>query len=138
MENIKITFTKKKVSKENKTNKIYEEILNKVKYLLNDTNLTLTNLHIILKIIMEIIEETPLKGKDQKKYAIAILREIIDEKVYGSEEAMLLLLIDNGTIENLIDLIVDATKGKLNINAIKTTTLGCLNACIPYCLKKNK
>jgi hypothetical protein len=50
---------------------------------------------------------------------------------------MLLLLIDNGTIGNLIDLVVDASKGKLNINAAAETTAGCLSSCLPYLLTKS-
>jgi len=138
IESITLQLDKSKIIKEPKgKNSLYDSTLEKVRFLLNTTNLSITNLHIIIKNIMEIIEETPIKGSEQKNYAIKILREIIDEKTYGDEEAMLLLLIDNGTIGNLIDLIVDASKGKLNINAVAETTTGCLSSCIPYYLKKN-
>ncbi len=86
---------------------------------------------------MEIVEATPIKGGEQKTFAIKILREVIDEKVTGEEEAMLLLLIDNGTVGNLIDLVADASKGKLNINAVAETTAGCLSSCLPYILTKS-
>ena len=138
IESITLQLDKSKIVKEPKgKNLLYDTTLEKVRYLLNTTNLSIINLHIIIKNVMEIIEETPIKGSEQKIYALKILREIIDEKTYGDEEAMLLLLIDNGTIGNLIDLIVDASKGKLNINAVAETTTGCLSTCIPYCLKKN-
>ena len=44
----------------------------------------------------------------------------------------------------MIDLIVDATNGKLNINALIETSSSCITTCLPYCLssksksKKNK
>jgi len=136
---ISITIPQKNVIKEEKgKNELYDNTLEKVRYLLDATNLNILNLHIIIKSVMEIIEATPIKGSEQKNFAIKILREIIDEKVTGEEEAILLLLIDNGTLGNLIDLVVDASKGKLNINAVTETTTGCLGSCLPYLLIKNK
>ena len=135
---ITLTIPKKKILKEPKgKNEIYDTTLEKVKYLLDSTNLNVLNLHIIIKSVMEIVEATPIKGAEQKIFAIKILREVIDEKVTGEEEAMLLLLIDNGTVGNLIDLVVDASKGKLNINAVAETTAGCLGSCLPYILTKS-
>ena len=135
---ITLKIPKNTVLKEPKgKNELYDSTLEKVKYLLDSTNLTVLNLHIIIKSVMEIVEATPIKGAEQKTFAIKILREIIDEKVTGQEEAMLLLLIDNGTVGNLIDLVVDASKGKLNINAVAETTAGCVSSCLPYLLKKS-
>jgi len=135
---ITLTIPKKTILKEPKgKNELYDSTLEKVKYLLDSTNLTVLNLHVIIKSVMEIVEATPIKGAEQKTFAIKILREIIDEKVTGQEEAMLLLLIDNGTVGNLIDLVVDASKGKLNINAVAETTAGCLSSCLPYLLVKS-
>ena len=90
----------------------------------------------ILKSVMEVVDNIPMSGADKKIYAIKIVREIIDEKTYGEEEAVLLLLIDNGTVANMIDLIIDATRGNLNINALGNTVGSCASACIPYIFKK--
>lgn len=114
----------------------YNEALKEVKYLLDKTNINLMNLPSILKSVMEVVDNIPLSGADKKIYAIKILREIIDEKTYGEEEAVLLLLIDNGTVANMIDLVIDATRGNLNINALGNTVGSCTTACIPYILKK--
>ena len=136
---VTLTITKKNIIKEPKgKNALYDNTLEKVKYLLNSTNLTVLNLHTIIKAVMEIVEATPIKGTEQKTFALKILREIIDEKVIEEEEVMLLVLIDNGTVGNLIDLVVDASKGKLNVNAIAETTAGCLLGCLPYCMTKTK
>ena len=47
-------------------------------------------------------------------------------------------VLDDGTISNMIDLIVDATRGKLNINTIATVGSGCFNRCIPYLFSTKK
>jgi len=116
----------------------YNNALKEVRYLLDETNISLINLPSILKSVMEVVDNIPMSGADKKIYAIKIVREIIDEKTYGEEEAVLLLLIDNGTIANMIDLIIDATRGNLNINAIGNTVGSCTTTCIPYIFKKIK
>ena len=99
------------------TNK-YNETLKEVKYLLDKTNINLFNLPAIIKSIMEVIDNIPMSGPNKKIYALKIIREIVDEKTFGEEEAVLLLLIDNGNVGNMIDLIIHATRGNLNINAL--------------------
>lgn len=114
----------------------YNEALKEVRYLLDQTNISLIKLPSILKSVMEVVDNIPMSGADKKIYAMKIVREIIDEKTYGEEEAVLLLLIDNGTVANMIDLIIDATRGNLNINALGNTVGSCATACIPYIFKK--
>ena len=137
VENIQITLKKPTITKEKiGKNKTYDSILKNVKYVLDETNLNVSNLHIIIKNIIEIIEATPVKGSEKKVFAIKILREIIDEKTFGEEEALLLMLVDNGSVGNIIDLIIDASKGKLNINTLINTGSGCLLQLLPFCFKK--
>lgn len=137
-ENLVVLNLKKPKTQENTLINLsnYNEALKEVKYLLDKTNINLMNLPSILKSVMEVVDNIPLSGADKKIYAIKIVREIIDEKTYGEEEAVLLLLIDNGTVANMIDLVIDATRGNLNINALGNTVGSCTTACIPYILKK--
>ena len=48
----------------------------------------------------------------------------------SEEKTSLLQLLNDGTISNMIDLIVDATKGRLNVNSAKKVLKGCLNICL--------
>lgn len=71
----------------------------------------------VVKYAMEIVELTELKGNEQKIMVISIVKKIIqDSDMEMESKSLCLLLIDNGTVENTIDMLVDATKGKLNIN----------------------
>ena len=47
-------------------------------------------------------------------------------------------MLDDGTISNLIDLIIDATKGKLNVNIIAETSISCIAKCLPICFPSKK
>lgn len=72
---------------------------------------------LVVKYAMEIVELTELKGNEQKIMVINIIKKLVEESNMDNEKKSLcLLLINNGTVESTIDMIVDATKGKLNIN----------------------
>ena len=107
-----------------------------LKNLLGDAPISSGSLHIIIKYTMELIEDTPLKGQAQKDFALKLLRDVFKEATDGAEEKALLSLLDNGAIGNMIDLIVDASKGKLNINSLVKVSEGCFTTCLPYLLKR--
>ena len=85
---------------------------------------------------MELIEDTPLKGQAQKDFALKLLRDVFKEATDGAEEKALISLLDNGAIGNMIDLIVDASRGKLNINSLVKVSEGCFTTCLPYLFKR--
>merc|ERR1711918_191971 len=95
---------------------IYQVTLLKLKEKVSVIEIRSSTIALVIKYVMEIVEETPLKGVEQKQLSIKLIREIIKDLTDGEDEKVLLKLLDDGTISNMIDLIVDATKGKLNIN----------------------
>ena len=114
---------------------IYEKILIKVKEKMSVMKLRSSTLHLIIKYVMEEIEESPVKGTEQKEMALKILRELVVDLTENEDEKVLTQLLDDGTISNMIDLIVDATKGKLNINKLGKVGYGCFKSCLPYLCK---
>ena len=117
---------------------IYDSALKKVKEKVSAISITPSTLHLIIKYVMEEVEETPTKGAEQKEMALKLIRALVVDLTEGEDEEVLLKLIDNNSVSNLIDLIVDATKGKLNINAVTKVTSGCINICIPYLFSGSK
>ena len=111
---------------------MYDFTLQKVKEKVSAISITPSTLHLIIKYVMEEVEETPAKGAEQKEMALKLIRALVIDLTEGADEEVLLKLLDDNSISNLIDLIVDATKGKLNINAVTKVTSGCINKCIPY------
>lgn len=75
------------------------------------------NIMIYVKYAMEIAELTQLKGAEQKQLVIDIIRKIVkDSSLSPENERICLDFIDSGTLSQTIDIIVDATKGRLAIN----------------------
>ena len=78
------------------------------------------NLMIIVKYSMEIIEVTELKGQEQKEMAIKLVKNMINNsKLTDKVRTILNDIIDSRTLSSTIDLIVDATKGNIDINLKK-------------------
>ena len=117
---------------------LYDTSLEIIKEKISVIEIRPSTLHLIIKCVMEEIEDTPLKGVEQKEMALKLIRELVMDFTEGNDEDVLLKLLDDGTIGNMIDLIVDATRGHLNINAIAKVSSGCINSCIPYCFSKKK
>ena len=114
---------------------IYQITLIKLKEKVSVIEIRASTIALLIKYVMEIVEETPLKGVEQKELALKLIREVIKDLTDGEDEKVLLKLLDDGTVSNMIDLIVDATHGKLNINSVEDVTLvasGCINSCLPY------
>ena len=117
---------------------IFEQTLSIVKNKVSVIYIRPSTLHIILKYVMEEIEKTPIKGSEQKEMALELISALVVDLTKNEDEKVLLKLLEDGTISNMIDLIVDATRGRLEINTLTKVTSGCLNNCIPYLFNKKK
>ena len=75
---------------------------------------------------MEIVEASILKGKAQRVLVVKIVRKVVElAPISDDKEKLLLDMIDEGIIGNVIDLVVAATKGELDINAMKDAAAAC-------------
>ena len=109
----------------------YEHCLNKVKKIMEDekVEVTVTTVIYIVKLTIEVLEESKVKGSDKKTIATKVIRKIIvDAPISDEKEKLCLDMIDEGIVENIIDLVVSASKGELNINAIGGTATACCSA----------
>ena len=80
------------------------------------------NKSILVKILvraMEIIEKTDITGRDQEHVIINVLVEILESDIVVSlhKEAMLTFLKEDAA--DVISTVVDASKGKININKLQ-------------------
>ena len=117
-----------------KETSLLEQATNILKIKVKNISIKPNTIHLIIKYVMELVEDTPIKGGEQKDFALKIMRELFKDLTEGEDELVLLKLLDEGTIGNMIDLIVDATNGKLNINTLIETSSSCITTCLPYCL----
>ena len=95
-----------------------EEILQSLENLLKQIPLVPNNLPQILKHLIEEVEKTSLKGKKKANLALYTLKKTMTNLPENDNSMVLLILLDNGTIENMINEICDASKGKYKINTL--------------------
>lgn len=110
-----------------------------VRQAMGDTGVSAGTLMQIVKYVMEVVEGKPVKGKEQKELALSILSKIVEES--GLEEAdksVCKLMIEEGIVGSTIDLVVDASRGNLNINQAADVAVGCIGSLIQIFCKSKK
>ncbi len=98
---------------------LFESSMKLLKEKLVDVVINNETIMTVLRYAMEIVELTELKGKDQKDFAIRLVRQVVvDAPISDDREKLLLDIIDSNIIGNTVDLVVDATQGKIDINSV--------------------
>ena len=128
--------TKEIILKSESNNSIYDNALIIVKEKLSNITIRASTIHLIIKYVMETVEKTTIKGTEQKDLALRLIRALIVDLTDKEDEKVLLKLLDDGTISNMIDLIVDATRGRLNINRVVTLSSKLISSCVPFLCRK--
>ena len=106
----------------------YDHSLEKLSAELQKRNIDVTpkTITAIVGIAMEIVEASKLKGEEQNGLVKKIDRKIVvDAPIADEQEILILDIIDQGIVSNVINLIISATRGELNINAAKSCATGC-------------
>ncbi len=104
------------------------EILITLKKKIGDMEINADNITKVLKFAMECVEVTELKGDAKKDLAIKLVRQIVEEAPISDEKEKLLLdMIDQKVLHGMVDLVVEAKEGKIDINALKQVGTGCCN-----------
>tara|TARA_B100000282_G_C31692761_1_gene472293 strand:+ start:545 stop:946 length:402 start_codon:yes stop_codon:yes gene_type:complete len=97
------------------------------------------NITTVIKLAMEIVEASALKGDDQKKLVEKIVRKIVvDAPITDEKEFLLLNMIDEGIVGDVIDLVISASKGELNVNVVEKAAVGCCLAVLKNRQQQNK
>jgi len=104
----------------------FDECMISLQDKLQDTEVTVENFMTIVKFSMEVVEVTQLKGTEQKEMSIRLVRKVIvDAPISDEKEKLLLDMIDAGVLGGTVDLIVDVSKGNVNINTAIKVAVGC-------------
>lgn len=117
----------------------FDECYNKLTHAISSRGLeiNLKSIVSIIKLAMEIVESTQVKGKEQKVLVEKIVRKIVVKSpISDAKEKLLLDMIDEGIVGNVIELVVSASKGEINLNAIKDISEDCCVGCFKSCKKK--
>ena len=114
-----------------------QTVMNEVKESLGDVGVKASTLTLIIKYTMEAIEKTPVKGSQQLDFALRIIGDLIQELPDSEEKTFLNQTHKNGGIKDTIELVVDASKGKVNINQVtQVAASNFLQPCIDYIMSK--
>ena len=119
----------------------YDAALLKLQSTLKERNIEVSSKTItqIVKIAMEIVEATKLKGKEQKVLVERIVRKIVnDSPLEESKKSIVISMLDEGIVGDVIDLVVSATKGELDINSVEKVATGCCLAFLKSRKAKNE
>ena len=119
----------------------YDAALLKLQTTLKERNIEVSSKTItqIVKIAMEIVEATKLKGKEQKALVERIVRKIVtDSPLEESKKSIVISMLDEGIVGDVIDLVVSATKGELDINSVEKVATGCCLAFLKSRKAKNE
>tara|TARA_A100001011_G_C14317247_1_gene848567 strand:- start:3638 stop:4195 length:558 start_codon:yes stop_codon:yes gene_type:complete len=111
--------------------KVFEQLEKKAK----EVGIKRNTLTVLLRFTMEAIEDTPIKGIEQRDYAIKLLKALVESQAEDPERAILLNVIDSGILEDTIDLIVSASRGELKLNQVGEAAVSC---CLSFLSKRSK
>lgn len=105
---------------------VFQSAYAQLKGRIRDVEITPQTIITVLRVAMEVVEMTQLKGEDQRVLAVRLVRRAVEEApISDDREKLLLDMIDNGILDNTIELVVAATRGQINVN----TALECATAC---------
>tara|TARA_B110000977_G_scaffold86604_1_gene115374 strand:+ start:1989 stop:2384 length:396 start_codon:yes stop_codon:yes gene_type:complete len=117
---------KKEVS--NLLTNVFDTSLQKLNEKLESRNIEITPATIttVIKICMEIAEGTKLKGQEQKVLVEKLVKKVVkDAPISDEKEKLLLDMIEEGVVGDVVELIVSATKGELDVNVVGKAAVGC-------------
>lgn len=83
-------------------------------------------LMVIVKYAMEVVELTKLKGSEQRQMVVDVVKQVVvDAPISDEREKLCLDMIESGVLGQTIDLVVDASKGHLDINRVASLAENC-------------
>ena len=94
-----------------------ENLWNQFRQKIEGIEISTETIMILLRYAMEVVELSEIKGPQQKEMALKLLTLAIEESCLdASHKETYLNMVKNGVVGTAVDLIVDATKGKLAVN----------------------
>ena len=121
-------FTLENELNENKDN-IIGKFSDYVKKKLPNNNISLKNISNYIKVTIEIVEKSKFENSNKMKLVLLVLRKLIDdipELPEYDDKYILNKMINEKTLENLIEVILLASKNKLKLNKNKKSSFICL------------
>lgn len=120
---------------------IVNDVFEQLKKQLLQKNLKVfpSTIMVVVREAMELVETTALKGIQQKELVNELLLRLVEEATHlvETQRELCLELVNTGIINETIELVVDATKGKLNVN-LRDVTKETANCCFAFLKRSQK
>ena len=105
---------------------IFKEALKGLNLKLKGTEINVSTIMTVVKITMETVELTKVKGEKQKDLAVKLIKKIVkDAPISDEKEKLLLDMLEEDVIGSTIDLVVAASRGQIKINHVKEVAMSC-------------
>tara|TARA_A100001011_G_C14189879_1_gene790843 strand:- start:10 stop:369 length:360 start_codon:yes stop_codon:yes gene_type:complete len=85
---------------------------------IQDIELTPANAAKVLSAAMRVVEVSELKGEEQKLVAKELVRKAVNGMEDDDKKTLFTNMLDNNVIEDMVETIILATKGELQINDV--------------------
>tara|TARA_B110000261_G_C13079679_1_gene355463 strand:+ start:206 stop:559 length:354 start_codon:yes stop_codon:yes gene_type:complete len=104
----------------------YEQLKGKI----GEMEITPRSIIKVLQFAMEVVESSDAKGKEQKELVEKLVKHaVIEAPISDFKEKLMVDMIDEGILGDMTSMIVSASKGELNINAVAATAGVCCKSC---------
>ena len=111
----------------------FDSIYAQLKDRLGDVEINVTTITTVVKFSMEIVEMTQLKGAEQKKMVEKLVRKVVEDAPISDEkEKFLLDMVDEGVVGDIIEMVVSASKGEMNLNSVADVGKTCCMGFLKY------
>lgn len=92
----------------------------------------------LIRIAMVIVEQSKESGANKKQFVIELLKEVFlnNAEISSEHKLEVLHLVTNGVVSDSIDVIVDASKGKFDLNKVEKVVEEVAKSCFTVCFEK--
>ena len=90
----------------------------KLKLALGNINLSQLTFSVVVKVVIEMVEVYIIK-ENKKHVAMKVIERLIQEMYDSSDKIFFHTMLINGVFESIVDLVVESSNGKLEINKKK-------------------
>jgi hypothetical protein len=99
--------------------KAFDDLVEKLNVKIGSVEITPQSVMMVVRFAMEVVEATELKGAEQKAMVLRLLEHVIRVAPISDEKEKLCLdMLSEGVVSNTIDIIVQATRGELDVNTV--------------------
>lgn len=103
-----------------------QNVVNTVVSRLGGREVSPQTLMVVVKYAMEVVELTKLKGSEQRQMVVDVVKQVVvDAPISDEREKLCLDMIESGVLGQTVDLVVDASKGHLDINRVVSLAENC-------------